>query len=75
MGTADGHILVFSASSNEGVEFHHQLGFDNDTPISCLASDEDGRIASGNESGEVVVWGDPTESRTQEKIAQFDCEG
>lgn len=67
-------MLVFSVSPNFGVEFRQQLGMEGDPPISCLAADDDGRVAAGNEVGDVVVWRDPSASRAQEKMTIFNGE-
>ena len=59
IGSSEGHILVFSIKDEEGVEFQQQLEGAHETPITCLASCKDGRVASGDEKGMVVIWKDP----------------
>ena len=70
IGTSDGTILVFTISEEKGVEYRQQLGSSKGSshPISCLAISDDGRLASGDESGRVIIWRDP--SRTSDIMSQ-----
>ena len=52
------------------MEFRQQLT-KHEYSIACLAANEDGYLASGDEQGCVVIWRDPTASRTQDVIAEI----
>ena len=70
IGTSEGSVLVFSMKE-EGVEFQQQLD-GHQAPVTCMASSIDGRMASGDETGGVLVWSDPV--RSSEKLKLFDDE-
>ena len=62
IGSSEGHILVFSIKDEQGIEYQQQLQGHND-PITCLCSSRDGKLASGDERGRVVIWNDPVRAR------------
>jgi WD40 repeat protein len=71
--------LIFTVREGKEVEFHQQLNIHvkatgDEVPITCLSADEDGRLASGNERGGVIIWRDPSASRTQEILAFIRCD-
>ncbi|XP_003384692.1 PREDICTED: WD repeat-containing protein 54-like [Amphimedon queenslandica] len=74
VGTSEGYILVFTVTLNEGVEFRQQLGEEGEPPVSCIGTCDDGRVATGNENGDIVIWKDTCRLKTQERIATFNGE-
>lgn len=59
LGTSEGPVLMLSVPTHDGdVKFTRQLQ-GHSSPICDLATNSNGRLASCDESGVIIVWLDP----------------
>ena len=50
--------MIFSINNEHGVDYQQQLE-GHKHPINCLISSRDGRMASGDEKGSIMIWNNP----------------